>query len=52
MIVPHDDYSETRPRVEIIDADGGDRRPLELPLGKLLLGGWGTAPAHPAVLGD
>ncbi len=41
LIVPNHDLSRMRPRIEIIEADGGNRRSLNLPLGRLLLGDWG-----------
>lgn len=41
VILPRDDLSLMRPRIEIIDVDSSDRHPLDLPLGRILLGGWG-----------
>lgn len=40
MIVPKE-LSIMRPRIEIVDVEGGDRRSLDLPAGRILLGGWG-----------
>jgi Tol biopolymer transport system component len=40
LIVPSNDLSRMRPRIEIMDADGGGRRPLNLPPGRILLGDW------------
>ena len=38
LMVPRVDLSQMRPRIEIIHADGGGRRPLDLPLGRIFLG--------------
>lgn len=40
LTVPRD-LALSNPRVEIIDADGTRRRPLDLPPGGILLGDWG-----------
>lgn len=41
LIVPRDDLFQMRSRLELIDADSGDRRPLDLPRGRIRLGDWG-----------